>query len=184
MDTLLGTLFPDFTDLETALFWCKSLEIVMRILAAVLLIGVASEAWAASDIPTKNVVLLVVLAIIGIPLCLWIATLGNKAAADPENTKAANLENLVEKLEANGLDFTQNLGVKFYRQSGTPHKELGIMPANDAVKNVITTFKRAKIEVVEITIKQDRVRIWRATDNGRVQEGKRVGGVELLAVDH
>ena len=58
------------------------------------------------------------------------------------------------------------------------------MPANDAVKNVITTFKRAKIEVVEIPIKQDRVRIWRATDNGRVQEGKRVGGVELLAVDH
>ena len=40
----MGTLFPDFTDLETALFWCKSLEIIMRILAAVLLIGLWSEA--------------------------------------------------------------------------------------------------------------------------------------------
>jgi len=45
VDTLLGTLFPDFTYLQTSLFWCKSLEIIMRILTAVLLIGVTSEAW-------------------------------------------------------------------------------------------------------------------------------------------
>ena len=27
------------------------------------------------------------------------------------------------------------------------------------------------------------VRVWRGFDNGRVQEGKKVGGIELVAVD-
>ncbi len=42
----MGTLFPDFKYLQTALFWCKSLEIIMRILAAQLMIGLASAAEA------------------------------------------------------------------------------------------------------------------------------------------
>ena len=153
-----------------------------KYLVLILLIS-ASPAFADYQMPKENFVALIILAIIGIPFLIWFATKALKATEDPENLDAANLDNLFDKLLELGLDFKQSLNVTVYRQSGNIHKELGVMSAEEGVKKSISTFKRAKIDMVTIKLFKDRVRIWRGFDNGRVQEGKKVGGIELVAVD-
>lgn len=105
-----------------------------------------------------------------------------QALEDPDDNSALHLDELVAKTN---LQSGGEYLLRVYRQSGNLQKDDQIFDSYEAaIKNAVTTFKRAKIEFAFVTKNTEVEYFFQRPyyHHGGAAEGKKVGRVEIYKV--
>ena len=142
--------------------------------------GVSSRS--SMDEQTNTVLGLILAVIMGI--ITW-ATISKREQQldDPDDNSVLYLDQLIEKscLQPNGKYLLRVL-----RQSGNLQKDDQVFGSHEAaIKNAITTFKRAKIDCAYVTKNTEVEFFFRRPyhHHGASAEGKKVGSVEIYKIE-
>lgn len=117
---------------------------------------------------------------------LWVVFMHFKRHADlsdPKNTTTVYLDQLPEL--SNLIPEGHHL-VKLFRQSGNPYKgDMVCQSADEALRKVMSTFRRAKIDFVLITKNTETELCFQRGlhGHGGKKEGKKVGRAEIRRVN-
>jgi hypothetical protein len=112
-------------------------------------------------------------------LMIFVAFETQRQLEDQANRRVIYLDELPTSVQLFGLGVFQ---VIFFRQSGNVHAERVVHgDSRDALRVIMQTFRRAKIEAVAVTHDTPfELEVWRAFHNHRGRaEGKRVGGAKV-----
>lgn len=139
----------------------------------------STPAYAYNNSPGEIILGLLGLLAIG-AIGIYAALESEKKADDPENLDFADQTNLAVKLSTHLADDRQ-YRVDIFRQSGNLERSVGPLSKSGVSNQILSTMKRAKIDVVSINNSGDIVRLGRSTYNARGrQEGKRIGSFDII----
>ena len=114
---------------------------------------------------------------------LYYTHIAEKGANDPNNAAFSDAYDLNVKLMTH-LKLGAQYRLEVVRQSGNVERTLEPVSAQQAISQVASTMRRAKIDIVSIRRSGNTIKIYRTMHNGRGrQEGKRIGGFELTEID-
>lgn len=154
-------------------------------IALLLLISLAatkpSSALAADNGPVELTIgILGMLLIAGIGL--FYTHIAEKGANDPNNSAFSDVYDLNMKLTTH-LKLGAHYRLEIVRQSGNIERTLEPVSAQQAISQVASTMRKAKIDMVSIRRSGNTIKIYRTMHNGHGrQEGKRIGGFELTEI--
>lgn len=115
-------------------------------------------------------------------LAIFAAQQAETGANDPDSSSFANQDNFSQKLSqhlSNGVLYR----VDVFRQSGNLERSIGPLDKDGVTRQILSTMKRARIDVVSISRSDSIVTVGRSVHNGRGrQEGKRIGSFDIVPV--
>lgn len=107
----------------------------------------------------------------------------DRNASDPSNLTTADQSSLPDKL-SQFLDVNAHYDLEIFRQSGNQERTISGISGEKLLSEVLSTMRRAKIDLVSISISDEAIQVQRLVHNGKGrQEGKRIGGFVIRSTD-